>query len=787
MNQPEFYIIDGQQNGIRIESRVLEEALQQAVAEGKRWIEVKAFGQHGIGGRLWKAGNKRVHIRISGQAGQRSGSMGFPNTRIEIMGPVSDDLGWLNAGAEIIVHGHAGNGTANAMAQGKLYIAGNIGARGMTMTKSNPRFAPPEMWVLGSVGDYFGEFMAGGIAVICGIEPQTPDNILGYRPLVGMVGGQIFCRGRHQGYSTADAKPVAISDNAWHWLETNLVLFLKRIGRPELRDQLTERNQWQLLTARSPREKVSTAKRSMASFRAEVWDRELGAGGLIGDLTTLDRSPVPVITTGDLRRYVPVWENKQYLAPCQATCPAGIPIQQRWGLIREGRLDEAVELALDYTPFPATVCGYLCPNLCMSACTRGNALMRPVDITLLGKASREATPPELPPLSGEKVAVVGGGPAGISVAWQLRQQGHQAIIFDTEKVLGGKMSAVIPESRIPREVLSAELERVTERLDRVHLQQKLTQTEVQQLREDYDFVVLAAGAWKPRTLSIPGSERLVTALDFLAAAAAGTAAPGRRMVIIGAGNVGCDVATEAHRLGAEEIILIDVQQPASFGKERQEAEAIGAVFRWPCFTKEITAEGVVLQSGETIPADTVVVSIGDAPDTDFLPADIATAGGFLTVNEWYQTSAPRVFAIGDLVKPGLLTDAIGAGRRAAAAISDLLAGRQPVMQRRRVIDKSRISLAYFDRRLTAFADTSQCGEQCASCGTCRDCSICVAICPQSAIRREETTDETGYAYMVDESLCIGCGFCAGACPCGIWSLVENAPYESPPEKEGESS
>ena len=97
--------------------------------------------------------------------------------------------------AEIVVHGNVGNGCANAMAQGQIYVAGNIGARGMTMTKQNPRFDPPELWILGSAGDYFGEFMAGGIAVICGYEAQIPENILGYRPFVGMVGGKVFFRG----------------------------------------------------------------------------------------------------------------------------------------------------------------------------------------------------------------------------------------------------------------------------------------------------------------------------------------------------------------------------------------------------------------------------------------------------------------------------------------------------------------------------------------------------------------------------------------------------------------
>ncbi len=150
--------IAGMEQGHRLESRVLEERIQQAVSDGHHFLKVKAHGQHGIGGRLWQAANEPIHMEIHGSSGQRVGSMGFPNTRIEIMGPASDDVGWLNAGAEIIVHGHATNGVANAMAQGKIYAGGNVGARAMTMTKHNPRFDPPQLWVLGAVGDYFAEF-----------------------------------------------------------------------------------------------------------------------------------------------------------------------------------------------------------------------------------------------------------------------------------------------------------------------------------------------------------------------------------------------------------------------------------------------------------------------------------------------------------------------------------------------------------------------------------------------------------------------------------------------------
>ncbi len=770
------YWISGREQGRRLESRILEERLQQAVAQGHRRLEVEAFGQHGIGGRLWRSGSEPIHVIVHGSSGQRLGSMGFPNTTIEALGPASDDVGWLNAGAEIIVHGHAANGVANAMAQGKIFIAGNIGARGMTMTKHNPRFAPPELWVLGSVGDYFAEFMAGGIAVVCGHEPANPGNVLGYRPCVGMVGGKIFFRGPHGGYSQADAKLVPLSDDDWHWLVKNLQHFLEKIRKTELFPLFAQRSQWQLLVARSPHEKAAVPRKSMNDFHRNVWDRELGSGGLIGDLTNLDRSPIAVIVSGNLRRYVPVWENKKYAAPCEASCPTGIPVHERWRLIREGRVDEAVDMALAYTPFPATVCGYLCPNLCMQSCTRQGLRMAPVDVTQLGKASLRAKLPDLPPLTGKKVAVIGAGPAGLSVAWQLRRLGHEAILYDRSRELGGKITAAVPKSRIPDEVVQTELERIRSVLPHVYLQQELTKEDMEQLKADYDMIVIAVGAQKPRLLPVPGKERLLPALEFLQKSRQDAIQVGRRVVIIGAGNVGCDAATEAYRLGAEKVTLIDIQEPASFGKERDAAQAAGAEFRWPCFTKAVTEQGVELTTGEILPADTVIVAIGDQPDLEFLPETVETERGFIKVDDSYQTTDPQIFAIGDAVRLGLLTDAIGAGRKAAQAIDDIFKGRRPKRSVRPMIDPRRVKLEYFDPRRLGFDDVNQCAGECASCGSCRDCGICVSICPQAAIGRV-SGNNGDFELVVNPDRCIGCGFCVGACPCGIWNLVENDPLE----------
>jgi NADPH-dependent glutamate synthase beta subunit-like oxidoreductase len=348
-----------------------------------------------------------------------------------------------------------------------------------------------------------------------------------------------------------------------------------------------------------------------------------------------------VITTGDMRRYLPAWENEKHLPPCQASCPTGIPVQTRWRLIREGKTEEAIDLALTYTPFPATVCGYLCPNLSITNCTRQIVRMPALDLPALGKASLQAKTPTPAPSSGKTVAVIGGGPAGLSAAWQLWLLGHSPFIYEEADRLGGKVTATIPRNRIPDEVVEHELKRVREQIGEIHLQKPLTKKAFQKIKDKHDAVVIATGAQKPRMIPVPGQERAIAALDFLRLSKEDRVQVGKTVVIIGAGNVGCDVAAEAARLGAKDITLIDIQEPASFGTERKHAEAVGAKFLWPRFTQAVTDEGVELTNGEVLPAETVIMAVGDAPDLRFLPADIRQEKGFIAVDDRYQTSDPR--------------------------------------------------------------------------------------------------------------------------------------------------
>jgi ferredoxin len=190
----------------------------------------------------------------------------------------------------------------------------------------------------------------------------------------------------------------------------------------------------------------------------------------------------------------------------------------------------------------------------------------------------------------------------------------------------------------------------------------------------------------------------------------------------------------------------------------------------------VTDEGVELTDGELLPAETVIVAVGDMPDLSFLPDEIRTEKNFITVDETYATSDPQVYAIGDVVRPGLLTDAIGAGRIAARTIDGLLRGASETYDKLPAIQYERVKLQYFDSRMGEFTDTSSCANSCASCGACRDCGMCEEICPQNAITRKETAGG-GFEYIVNDEKCIGCGFCAGACPTGVWEIMENEPVE----------
>ena len=439
-------IIKGNIDGKRVSSKNLEEQLQKAIKDGAKELTIVADGQHGIGGRIWPQYGK-VKVTIEGTAGQRVGSMGMEDTEILVKGSTSDDTGWLNCGTTITVLGDVANGAHNAAAQGKLYVQGGGGARCDTMTKKNPRFPDLESWYFRSVGDSFAEFKAGGIAVVCGVKPRDPENILGYRPCVGMVGGTIYFRGPIKEYSKADVKLVDLTPQDWDWLCANMKPYLTAIDRMSHYEELTkDMSAWKKFIAFTPAEKNKAKgklKMGLTEFRLNMWEKEVGKGGMFGAYLTHDRSVLPYITTGEERRWKPEWKNDKYLPPCAYACPSRIPSHKRATLIRQGRTAEALSLVLQYSPLPATVCGTICPNLCMTDCTRGR-VDEPLNIKEYGAAALNLKAPKKAKATGHTIAVIGGGPGGLSAAWQLGLKGHTVDLYEASAKIGGKIEMCIP-------------------------------------------------------------------------------------------------------------------------------------------------------------------------------------------------------------------------------------------------------------------------------------------------------------------------------------------------------
>ncbi len=758
------------EDGRRLSSQEFEQLVQQASCDCADII-LETYGQHNIGGRLTGAAGPYT-ITVNGPVGQRLGCMGQPGTTITCNGHASDDVGYLNIGADIIIRGDATNGVCNAMAQGRVMVGGSIGARGLTMTKWNPDYVRPELWVLGSVGDVFAEFNCGGTGVICGVDPKS-KNVLGYRPCVGMVGGWIYYRGEtDDSYSRTNVRQAQPDDDQWQWLVERLPEYLRRIGRENLLPTLTVRDEWKILIAISPQERalMFSGPMPMEQFRTKFWDTAFGGDPLRDLAPTLDRRPIGLVESGDLRRKAPYWANRQSAAPCTFYCPVHIPTVDRLRLIRDGKTREAYELVLQHTPLPASVCGAICPNLCVESCSR-HRVDSGVDARVLGRAVLDVELPDPKPSTGRKVAVIGSGPAGLNAAWQLAREGVDVHIFEKESAVGGKLAQMIPWERLPRATWEKEVDRLVSYPNiSVSFNSAVTSSRIEEMKQEFDYIIVAVGTHEPRRLTFPGSDRVIPALDFLKSAKGPRPMQvGKKAVVIGAGNVGCDVACEAYRLGAEDVTLVDIQRPLAFGTEREAAEALGAKFAWPVQTAEVTEEGLIDTDGNLYPAQSVFISIGDIPVIDFLPDTVETIRGWIKTDEAGRTSDPKLIAVGDVEKPGLATDALGAGKRAAEYILCSLRGEEWKPFRLPLIPQSSLTLEHYCPMADTGRTESEEAGRCLSCGSCRDCHLCETICPTDAISRRDLSDGD-FEYVSDPDKCIACGFCRDTCPCGVWVM-----------------
>ena len=763
-----MFKINTLQNNERMSTQDLLQAINAAVAAGETEFSIEASGQHDIGGPLWHPEGKTLRFYVT-NPGQRVGCMCLDNTEIYVEGAASADVGWLNAGGKIVVKGDGGDTSAHCAASGKVFVGGRAGTRSGSLMKHDPLYSAPEFWVLKNCGSFSFEFMSGGTAVVCGFDSEEFDSVVGDRSCVGMVGGKLYFRGTAKGLSKKDVKIGSLAPEDIAYLSQGMGEFLADIGRPELFETLTQWADWRKVTPLTYDERPKKTSPDILSYRKNEWV----PGGIFGDVCEDDWQVFGLVTTGKYRQRVPFWENRKYMAPCEFNCTASIPSQQRFNLLREGKVDEAYRLVLDYTPFPGSVCGAVCMNLCMDECTRSQVDIS-AQIGRLGNYSVDVAAPVPAERSGKRVAVVGGGPAGLSAAWQLARDGHEVVVYEAHEAMGGKMEQVIPRSRLPHETLEMELARIESLGVKFVTGFAVDKAKFSAIRQENDAVVVATGGHVTRMFPWPGNERIVKGLEFLKAVNRGEKVKvGKRVIVIGCGNSGMDAAVGAYQMGAEQVVCIDVQRPAAYQKEIEHVQELGGELLWPIFTKEITAEGIVTQSGELIKGDMVIITIGESPDLSYLPAEIELERGYLKP-AGNLSIAPGVFTAGDTTKPGRLVDAIGAGRQAALAVNAFLTETKFVGEQKNKIPATRLKTAYFKKCHSCdLPEVKDEYNRCISCGTCRDCHMCMKSCPENAISRN-TLPEGGFEYAVDANKCIGCGICAGICPSGIWAMYNNA-------------
>lgn len=755
----------------RISTQELLQTIYEKMEEGYSEFQINAAGQHDIGGPLWSKDGKEIIFNVK-NPGQRVGSMGMPGTKIIVEGSAPADVGWLNAGAEIIVKGDSADTTAHCAASGKIFISGRVGTRSGALMKYDPKYSAPEFWVLKNTGSFSFEFMSGGTAVVCGYGCEEFDSILGSRSCIGMVGGTIYVRGPVKDISS-EVFVVELDDKDKEFLENGIKNFLEKIEKEDLFKTLTNWPEWTKIVPKAYGERDLESLISIKDFREKMWVK----GGIFEDVLKDDFKVSTLVSKGEGRLRTPSWNNHELLAPCESGCPLGIPTQKRINLIKNDKIKEAVELVLEYTPFPASICGNVCPNLCMEQCNR-ELVDEKIKVSELGLMSKdtEILKPEI--TKKEKIAIIGSGAAGLSCAWQLIKLGYQVEVFEQDKKIGGKLSQVIPNDRLNQDILNAEIKRLKNVGIKFKTESKITKESFENLQKDFDAVVIAIGAHTPIVIPFEGHEKLVKGLDFLKKINNNESVTvSEKVVIIGAGNAAMDVVIGAYKSGAKEVTAIDIQKPSAFEKEIKHAKDLGAKVLWPCNTDKITDKGVILKDGTLLEADTVIIAIGDRPEFSFLDNNYLSKRGSAIINNFMQSEVnPKVFVSGDAIKQGLFVNALADGQKIAKNIDRMFNGldldsfeKAPMLPRDKV--KPEFYQGYSALKV-AQTEAIEEKNRCLSCGLCRDCEFCLNACPENAIEKI-VNEQNEIVYISNEERCIGCGICAGVCPCGIWTMKDN--------------
>ncbi len=403
-------------------------------------------------------------------------------------------------------------------------------------------------------------------------------------------------------------------------------------------------------------------------------------------------------------------------APCQNTCPAGTNVPGYIQLIIDGKHEKAYELNLVDNPFPA-VCGRVCEHPCESRCQRAQ-FDEPIAIRELKRyctdRSVEANVrPEMPKMkpTGKKVAIVGGGPAGLSAAYFLARLGHSPTVFEASDKLGGMMRWAIPTYRLPHKALDRDIQFILDQGVEVRLNSRVgREIKLPNLAGEYDAVFLGIGAQRDMRLGLEGEDLpgIFPGLRLLDEANRGKKPNlGKSILVIGGGNVAVDVARTAKRLGVQKVTICYRRERSDMPAYEEECiaadeegieyhfltapekvivangRAVGVLFRkmkMGCYDKHGRRKPEQTQDTIEIRADTIVTAIGQSVDPGFgegLAEQIVGKRGTVIADTYtYATANPRIFAGGDAVTgPASVIEAIAQGKQAARNIDIFLTGK----------------------------------------------------------------------------------------------------------------
>ena len=401
------------------------------------------------------------------------------------------------------------------------------------------------------------------------------------------------------------------------------------------------------------------------------------------------------------------------LGPCTLNCPAGTDAQGYVKKISEGDFHGAVEIIKEKLPLPASI-GRVCPHPCETVCRR-KLVEEPISIAFLKAFAADEDLKEntyravAHADTGKKVAIIGGGPAGLTAAYFLRLEGHSVTIFDAMPKMGGMLRYGIPEYRLPKAVLDREIEEIVqygvELKNNVRIGSDIT---LSQLQADFDAVLIAIGAWKSMPMGVDGEELsgVIPGIELLRRVALGEKpAIGKRVAVCGGGNTAMDACRTAVRLGAEEVYVVYRRTRAEMPAEQieiEEAMEEGVTFKFLTNPAEIIGEdgkvkeiklqvmelGAPDASGrrspvpvegcfETLPVDSVIMAIGQKVDITGMDGVETNKRGILAADERsFRTNLPNVFAVGDATNRGasIAIAAIGEANKAARVIDGFLMG-----------------------------------------------------------------------------------------------------------------